>query len=221
MRKKEENYNTLPDLWPWLEEQDSDESDQWVDQPDPLSARRIPRRARFTLTEEDILYTQSEDMVTIPLPVTKKVLACSFTSMHERTRIIFICLTALALFVLLLDSALVSLAFWHQERRKDAPKATASTSPTLTLSSTVVTHGQKVTLSMRNFSPSTRVFLTHDRDEPVFTNASKSVVQIDQQGSAQVLLLIDANWGPGIHTLQAEDVKTHYIATTILRIEVS
>jgi hypothetical protein len=221
-----EDYNTLPDLWPWLSDSlagvdgEDKENDSWDGGVDPLLARRFPDMAEIArIEEEDIRRARIENAITAVHPATLIKRIKSFEWTNSRVRIAFFCLAVIALLVLIIDSAIVSFAFLqtkHDGARKTVSRLNEP--PSLTLSNNVVNYGQTITVFIRNFSPSTRVYLTRDIDEPVLTNGSTTMLQVGEDGSAKTTIDIESSWGPGFHTLQAEDIKTRYTVSTTLRV---
>src|SRR5712692_9549342 len=91
--------------------------------------------------------------------------------------------------------------------------------PTLTLSPNVATIGTTtIRLSIKNFTPSTRVALTHDIQEPIHLDGGSSIINVGPAGSANVDVYIDSDWGTGFHLIVAEDLKTRYTASATLLI---
>src|SRR5713226_5175881 len=91
--------------------------------------------------------------------------------------------------------------------------------PTLTLSPNVATIGTTtIRLSIKNFTPSTSVALTHDIQEPIPLDGRSSIINVGQAGSANVAVNIDSEWEPGFHLIVAEDLKTRYTASATLLI---
>jgi hypothetical protein len=89
--------------------------------------------------------------------------------------------------------------------------------PTLTLSSNAASRGSMVDVTLKHFSPSTRVVLTHDVQEPIAINGNSSITA-DAQGNATFPLAIDPSWGPGFHLIVAEDVNSRSTASANLQI---
>jgi outer membrane protein assembly factor BamB len=90
--------------------------------------------------------------------------------------------------------------------------------PTLTLSPNVTYTGTTIQLSIKNFTPSTRVALTHDSQIPIHIDGGSSIITVGPAGSANVDVTIDSSWGTGFHLIVAEDLKTRYTASTTLLI---
>ena len=201
----------MPDLWPWLQEGDTGETDVWANRTDPLLARQVPNRIDAArIEEEDRRRARAEGWTTRPVPVAGKQGA----KRRSRMRLAFIILASLAVAALLVDGLLASLAFIHTEHTGTAHNGP----PTLTLSSNVVVVGQAVVLHIRYFSPSTKVYLTHDIEQPIITTNGTGLVKVDSTGNADIHAQIDSSWGPGFHTVYAEDVNTRYTASSTLQI---
>jgi hypothetical protein len=208
----------MPDLWPWLHD-DSEESPAapWANYTDPLLSRRIPSsQEEARIEEEDMRRAIAQGLMAPPRRRTGKM-----RRRVNQLRLAFICLAAMAIIALGIDSVLVSAVLLHNPR----PTVKVSGPPTLTISlaghnqlGNVVGLGQSLDLHLRHFTPSSFVFLTHDVGELVQTNLDTPLFRVDQNGSADVTTVIDNSWEPGFHTIQAEDRTTHYTATATLQI---
>jgi len=203
----EQQANNLPDLWPWLQGGDTGEQDVWNGQNDPLMTRRFPDSAEAArIEEEDMQRAIAEGLATRSLPQARRG--------TKRLRRAFAFLAIMAVLALTIDSVLLSMAFLRGHHPQEAPGGP----PTLTLSSSVVTYGQSITVYVKHFSPSGRVFLTHDIREPLLLNTGKAILPLGQNGAAQATVFIDNNWQPGFHTIVAEDIATRYTANAMLRV---
>src|SRR6266581_2518442 len=201
--------SALPDYWPWLEEDaEEKESDIWANRTDPLISRRIPTSAESaSIEEEDMRRALADGISTAQFPVP-------FMRRHSsRLRIAFIALAIFALMALIVDGILLNVAFNHPHH--DVTPSNGF--PTLTLSVNAASPGSTVNLMIKHFSPSTRVVLTHDIQEPILINGSSSITT-DAQGSAIFPLIIDTTWGPGFHLIVAEDVSSRSTASANLQI---
>jgi Viral BACON domain/Carboxypeptidase regulatory-like domain len=201
--------SALPDYWPWLDEDTEDkESDIWANHTDPLISRRIPTSSESaSIEEEDMRRALADGISTTQFPIP-------FTRYHSsRLRIAFIALAIFALMALIVDGILLNVAF----NRPHHDGTTSNVYPTLILATNAASPGSKVTVTLNHFSPSTRVVLTHDIQEPISINGSPSITT-DAQGSATFSLVIDTTWGPGFHLIVAEDVNTHATASANLQI---
>src|SRR6266699_6745121 len=157
--------------------------------------------------EEDMRRALADGISTAQFPVP-------FMRRHSsRLRIAFIALAIFALIALIVDGILLNVAFYHPHH----DVTTSNGFPTLTLSINAASPGNTVNLMIKHFSPSTRVVLTHDIQEPILINGSSSITT-DAQGSAIFPLIIDTTWGPGFHLIVAEDVSSRSTASANLQI---
>ncbi len=199
-------------LWPWFPVSDIDESDRddWIKSSDPLKERQLPNSAAVArLEEEDMRRAIAEGMM-----VSSQTATVAPNAIGKRLHTAFVGLVVLALLALTVDSVLVSMAFL----RPHPPAPATAGSPSITLSTSVVTYGQSVTLYVHHFTPSTQVYLTRDIAEPVIAGSGRSLVSVGKDGSAQTQFYVESDWNPGFHTIAAEDIKTHYTANVTLRI---
>jgi hypothetical protein len=213
--EQNDDLSNLPDLWPWLNDGDSDEieAESWSNRTDPLISRRFPDSNEAALIEqEDMRRAAAEGLPTFTLRVPRK---------HaSRLRVVFASLTILAILALTIDSILVSVAFLNKNIKPVTSIPLGP--PTLILSNTEVVYGQAITLHIRNFTPSSLVYITRDMDVPVDLKAPNivrdSYIRVDSKGSADVSMTIQNTWDPGFHTINAEDQTTRHTAQTSLHI---
>ena len=92
-------------------------------------------------------------------------------SHSSRLRIAFIILAIFALLALIADGILLNVAFNHPHQGN----TTSGGFPTMTLSSNAAPFGSTVSFTLKHFSPSTHVVLTHDIQELISINGSSSV----------------------------------------------
>ncbi len=208
---------TLPDLWPWLNDGDSDEVEAagWSNRTDPLISRRFPDSIEAArIEDEDIRRVAAEGMNTFALPAVRK--------RASRLRVVFASLTVLAVLALTIDSVLVSVAFLNKKPDHKIVTSNFTGSPTLTLSLNEVIYGQSVKLHFRHFSPSSSVYVTRDMDIPITLKAPAvtfgSSINVDANGNADASMNIENTWNPGSHTIEAEDHTTRYTAQISLHI---
>ncbi|MFL5625901.1 MAG: BACON domain-containing protein [Ktedonobacteraceae bacterium] len=201
----------IPDHWPWLQESDTDdtENDIWSNSTDPLMARRFPNSAEIArIEEEDLRRAIAEGLVTVPL------MPRHVAKPRRGLRLAFTIFAILAVVFVLVDSALLFTVFTHPHRNASVFNGP----PSLILSVNVATVGQTITLHIHHFSSNTHVLLTHDIQENVRITNGSSLVGVGPDGSADEPMLVDASWGPGFHTIEAEDVRTRYTASATLQI---
>src|SRR5712691_7518183 len=205
---KQDLGQRLPDLWPWLHENipDESENDQWANRTDPLTVRHLPSSAEAALIEEeDMQRVKAEGAPRQPLQGTTR---------STRKRIIFSVLVSVALLAVVLDSVLISVFFLQPHRQISQSVGL----PTLTLSPDKASIGQIVLLHLSNFTPSAQVFLTHDIGARIQTSSGSGLIKLGPTGVADVSFLVGDNWGPGFHSLEAEDVTTRSTASTTLQV---
>ncbi len=201
----------LPD---WLQDLDDadldgDEQDAWRGRDDPLQQRHFPSSSEIRrIEEDDRLYDSSPSLTKMPTLVMHTV--------QPRMRIVFIALTVLAIAALAVDSVLLSVVFFHNHVNDPNNHPVA---PVMTLSSTAVVYGQSVQVRMRHFSPSTQVLLTRDVEEQIHLSVANPV-RIDQNGSADVTMVVENDWDAGSHMIEAEDTTTRYTANATLQVDV-
>ncbi|GAC1670514.1 MAG: hypothetical protein PVS3B1_09630 [Ktedonobacteraceae bacterium] len=197
----------LPDFWPWLQEAEEEgESDGWQNRTDPLSARHLPTNEEAArIEEEDLRRAVAQGISTMIMAVRRRP--------QKWLRILFICTTIFALLALLIDTILVT------SLNNRMPKASFSAPPALILAKNVVHYGESVTVSLKNFSPFSSVLISRDIQERVRLSTGNAIVQVGPDGLKDVTMLIDTNWDPGIHTIEAEDIQTRYTASATLRID--
>src|SRR6266700_1570959 len=159
--------------------------------------------------QEDIPESQTGVLNSIPL----KSISPSRKLQRNRKRFRLVALLAAALVIAaLLITPLLLLRF-------SLNSGTGGTEryPTLTLSANAASPGNTVHVTLNHFSPSARVVLTHDIQEPIAINGNSSITT-DSLGSATLSVVIDATWGPGFHLIVAEDVSSRSTASSNLQI---
>jgi hypothetical protein len=197
---------SLADRWTSLLDIDTDETgaDIWSNHTDPLARRHLPSRAEAERIEKDYLRRARPRRLSPP----------AILHLRSRSRIFFTILAAIALLVMAANALLISVIFVQPHPRALAPAGL----PTLIISPSRASIGQSVLLHVANFTPLTHILLTHDIEEAVQTSTASPLLQVDPNGAASVSFLVDDSWGPGFHTIGAEDVTTRYTASTTLQI---
>jgi len=76
-----------------------------------------------------------------------------------------------------------------------------------------VTIGAMMSLRGTDFSPKGPVGLTRDASIPILDTAGASITQSDVEGNFTDTVQVQANWGSGSHTINAEDAITHKITS--------
>ncbi|GAC1433794.1 MAG: hypothetical protein PVSMB2_36260 [Ktedonobacteraceae bacterium] len=211
----EVSASNIPDLWPWLPDTDDiDNNNTWENYTDPLLSRRFPDSIEAgRIDAEDERRARAEGLITTPF--------LRRSTRTTRLRIAFVSLAILAVLALTIDTALVSVAFLHPHHATQVP---VSGPPTLTITSDTTKDnkaslGQHVFFHLMHFDPSTTVLITHDVGVPVKLSIGIPSVQIGRNGTATASTVITVDeWGPGFHTVNAEDVHSHYTANATLQI---
>jgi hypothetical protein len=221
--KRGQEFNTQPEdefavdsqqasFWQQLNESEVEESDLWENSTDPFVSRSRPNSSESAQIEaEDIRRIELEEHPTLPyaaiqLPAKRRRLSI----WHLACAILAI----VALVVMGVDGMLLSFAFHHDNQAL----ASGGGPPTLTLSSSVVSAGEQVSLHLNAFLPLTNVVLTHDVQENLLTTANTSTVFIDTTGQGSANFIVNSAWGPGFHLIVAEDISSRDTASSTLEI---
>ncbi len=193
---------------------DFDDYDPWQEesQHDPLGLRHMPKRSEVDAD------TLKNDVTAQPSQTSKRRVHPFFSHLQRwlkrRTRVLFIVLIVLALIAIVFDGLLV--AFWQHH----LPGTASNLPPALMLSTSFVEYGQHVTIRLRNFTPNASVVLSRDIQEPVdLTTQSSPFVKLDANGARDLMMIVGNDWQPGQHTIEAEDVHSHYTASATLRLD--
>ena len=73
--------------------------------------------------------------------------------------------------------------------------------------------GTMMSLRGTHFSPGGLIGLTRDDSIPVLDTGGVSITQSDAQGNFTDTVQVQANWGSGSHTINAEDASTHKVTS--------
>src|SRR6266566_3768322 len=183
----------------------------------PTNETQVLERARERLLQMGLEDSPQEDIPESQTGVLNstphKAISLSTMSQRNRRRFRLVALLAAALVIAaLLITPLLLMRF-------SLNSGTGGTEryPTLTLSANAASLGNTVHVTLNHFSPSARVVLTHDIQEPIAINGNSSITT-DSLGSATLSLVIDATWGPGFHLIVAEDVSSRSTASSNLQI---
>lgn len=132
----------------------------------------------------------------------------------SRLRCIFAIMLVIATIALIADSILVSLIIY----RHRIPNNNNQNIPIITFAPNIVYPGQIARLHLSHFPARARVLLRRDIEGQVRLDTSSPLVQLDSAGEADVHMLVEDNWGTGSHFIEAEDINTHYVATTMIQV---
>jgi len=208
----------LPDLWPWLdgEVEEKESEDTWANGTDPLISRHIPNSVEAArIEEEDIKRALAEGIPTNHL--IQRIRPRRAFSL----RTVFAILAIMAALALIADGILLSVVVSHPRSANHSPIGPSAAA--LTLSPNVVsvkkpTDEQLVHVHIVNFPASHNVQLSHDVQEEVKTVGGSSVISIGKNGSADTTIIVNSTWAIGFDQVYAEDITTHYIASTQLQV---
>lgn len=211
----------LPDLWPELESNDlsdmrEEQSDTLSDQRDPLIARQLPLSDNGDVgqgAENNLISVVREQFIIQPVSASQFQSSNKVFTRKHSVHIALISLAGMIVLALIADIVLASMNVIHHPAHP-----TVTSPPLLTVSPNIAYPGQVVLLHINHFPALSNVFLTHDVQEAVRTDTSSSLIQVGPTGSIEVHILVEDTWGAGVHTIEAEDVTTHYTASTMLQI---
>ena len=202
----------LPDAWPEFEQSNmhSAISGDVPSQIDPLAARHVPL-PDHSMSEPVNARVPSRRSAFAPAHSPRRPHRVS--TRRRAVRNLLIVLALLTVIALLADLLLLSMYATHK-----TGSSSAVTLPTLTVSPGMAMPGQIVRLHITHFPALTDVFLSHDVQETVRTDVGSALLQVGPTGTLDVHILVENSWNTGIHTIEAEDVTTHYTASAILQV---
>ncbi len=221
-----DNNGEMPDLWPWLdsEVEEKENEDSWANSTDPLISRHVPNSIEAArIEEEDIKRALAEG---VP---TRHNLRLISPRRASSLRLVFAVLAILAALALIVDGILLfSVVVVHPRHINASPKGLAV--PALTLFPSVVSMDckvqgdcpQQVLVHIINFPVGHKVKLWHDVQEEVITAGGSSIVTVGKDGSADATLIvndsINNDWAIGFDLVYAEDITSHFSASTQLQV---
>src|SRR6266849_9706028 len=132
----------------------------------------------------------------------------------SRLRCTFIIIVIIAIIILILDSIIVFTFISHHHSHDN----TNQNAPIITLASNTVYPGQIALLHLSHFSSQSRVLLRRDIGDQVHLDTGSPLVQLGSTGEADVHMLVEDNWGAGSHFIEAEDIDSHYVASTAIQV---
>ncbi|HKV57667.1 MAG TPA: hypothetical protein VJO32_05275, partial [Ktedonobacteraceae bacterium] len=211
-----DNNADLPDLWPWLdgEVEEKENEDSWANGTDPLISRHVPNSVEAArIEEEDIKRALAEGIPTNH--IMRRIRPHRFSSLRG----VFAILAVMAALALIVDGVLFSIVVIHPKHSNPAPGGPAAAA--LTLSPNVVDvkdSTQQVQVHIVNFPAGHNVQLSHDVQEDVKTVGGSSLISVGKNGSADATIIVNSDWHIGFDLVYAEDITTHYIASTQLQV---
>ncbi|HTI15452.1 MAG TPA: hypothetical protein VL461_12965 [Dictyobacter sp.] len=133
---------------------------------------------------------------------------------HQRFRYLFIGMLICAAISLIFDSILFSLVI----SRHALQNPVTGLQPTITCTPETVATGQITILHLAHFAAHAHILLTRDISNTLRVDSSSPLIYADSSGMVDVHVLVEDNWGMGLHYIQAEDIATHYTASTTVRV---
>ena len=204
-----------------IKDEDRDGNDALLDEFDPLLSRQLPNNTESAKIEEEDIQRAIDEGAMVPQ------LASSAEPHHPgrgfqkpavpgrlRLRLAFFFLTVVVIVALIASSVLLFLNTMRRPVHENVSKAL----PALTVTPASVYLDQIAQVHISNFSPSAKIRLTHDALESVRTDTSTPSIVLEANGDGDVRIFVDDSWGAGSHTIEAEDVTTHYTASTVLQV---
>lgn len=203
------------------EVEDSGDSDASLDQPDPLSFRHLPNSATSLMIEQED-YQRAIDQEEVILPTSNAIpyqrrkrtqLALKVPG-HLQLRIVLFLLVIVVVVASISSSVLMLRHTARQTTHADEPEVL----PALSVTPGIAHLDQIVQVQMSNFSPSAQIRLTHDVQESIRTDSNAPFITLGATGGGNVRIFVDDSWGTGSHMIQAEDITTHFTASTVLQV---
>ncbi|HKF35826.1 MAG TPA: hypothetical protein VKB35_02905, partial [Ktedonobacteraceae bacterium] len=200
-----------------LEDKGIGEDVMLPDEDDPLLARHLPGITKAILIEEDDIQRAIEQGGYIDPYL--------FSSLNPRlpgkwplvSRFLHLAFFLLSVVTILALIGSGVVAFLNPSRQS-MHATVAKPLPALTVTPGIVHADQIVLLHMDHFSPLAKIRLTHDIQGTVRTDTGSPFIMLSANGDGDARILADDTWGPGSHTVKAEDVVTHYTASAVLQV---
>jgi hypothetical protein len=193
-------------IWPWLEDEDDAERARGSQYTDPLASRRWPALlSRLPMGQEHAVRVTGP--ITLSPPTRRLIWA----------RVAMLSLILLTVCGLIVDGALIAMALTrHQTATRVTPAGSGP--PTLIIAENKAGFGQIVHVRILHFLPASSVLLTRDIGTSIKTSRGNGLIRLDRAGSGDAAFSVDRTWSPGPHTLEAEDMTTHYTAFATLQV---
>jgi hypothetical protein len=188
---------------------------------DPLRQRRLPMRSGSPGAESPGSTVSLQELDQRPDAVEQEKKTALLpharpinTRKKGMTRVqkVFAVLVLVAFLALLSDGVLFALNVFHHRN------VSALAVPAISVTPPIVRRGQVALLHLSHFSAHSSVFLTHDMQEMLLTETGSPLVQMGASGAASVPILIEPTWSLGSHTIEGEDVRTHYTTSATIQV---
>ncbi len=191
---------------------------------DPLISRHLPNSTESRIIEEEDFRRAAGQGEVLPQSFSTtfpRLAGRRFQMAHRELGQVRIRIALFSLVIVVLGALIASsvLLFLNTARKPvqahmNVPKAL----PTLTVTPGNTQLDQIVQVQVSNFSPFAKIRLTHDVQESVRTDTNAPFITLGATGEGDVRIFVEDSWGPGSHMIQAEDITTHYTASTVLQV---
>ncbi len=193
-----------------------------LDESDPLVSRHLPNSTESRIIEEEDFKRALNQREVMPPPASTAALRLAgrrFQTIlrdqkHIRLRITLFSLVTVVIFALIASNILLFLNTARKPTHINVSKAV----PALTVTPGNTQLDQIVQVHMSNFAPFAKIHLTHDVQESVRTDANAPFTTLGASGDGDIRIFVDESWELGSHMIQAEDIMTHFTASTILQV---
>lgn len=132
----------------------------------------------------------------------------------SRLRYIFFIMLIISIAALIIDSIFVSLLIYRHQIHTNSDQ----NSPLITFAPGTIYPGKIARLHLSHFPAGARVLLRRDIEKQLRPDTGSPLVQLGSAGEADVHIPVEDNWGAGRHFLEAEDIDTHYVASTVIQV---
>ncbi len=214
-----EDANNIKDV---EDAEDTGKSDTLLYQSDPFLSRRQPNSTASRIIEQED-YRRAIDQGEVILRPASNAIPQQRGSRSQivfrmpgylRFRIALFFLVIVVIVALISSSVLIFLNTTRQPTHTNVSKVL----PALSVTPGIAHLDQIVQVQMSNFSPSAQIRLTHDVQESVRTDTNAPSITLGATGDGEVRIFVDSSWGAGSHMIQAEDINTHFTASTALQV---
>lgn len=181
-------------------------------------------QASLSISAQDIIRSREQDRlcntsgkVSLPTERSPKPTMPSL-SLHDRKlttlKYIFIIMAIITAITMIIDSILIFLVVSHRRLESNHSQNV----PIVSFVNGTVYPGETALLHISHFPAKARVLLHRDIEDQVHLDTGSPLVQLSSTGAVDVYILVESNWGVGNHLIEAEDVDTHYVASTVIHV---
>ncbi len=181
-------------------------------------------QASSSMSAQDIIRSREQDRlcntsgkVSLPTEQSPKPRMSSLSLHDSKLTIlkhIFIIMAIITAITMVIDSILISLVIYHH--RLDGNHS--QNVPIVSVANGTVYLGEMALLHISHFPAKARVLLHRDIEDQVHLDTGSPLVQMSSTGAIDAHILVEGNWGVGNHLIEAEDINTHYVASTVIQV---